>query len=116
MRGADEPAGIVAFRLLGLVVDNTRAIEIGAHRRCAGQESRVDAGVIHHPDVLIEIIQQRMHGIAGRTILVEMNDQAISRILLDQFARREMVLKVNDHRFSPAGMTASVTAGRAFRN
>ena len=46
----------------------------------AGEEGGVDAGRIHHPDVLVEIVKQRMEGVARRIILVEVHDQPLARI------------------------------------
>src|SRR5947207_10620835 len=38
-----------------------------------------------------------MDGVARRAVLVEMHDQLVAGVLLDQLARREMVLEVDDH-------------------
>src|ERR1700683_3971124 len=60
MRGADEAAGIIALRLLGLVVDKPRRFQIGAHSGRAGEPSRIDARQIHHAHVLVEVVEQRV--------------------------------------------------------
>ena len=104
--GADEAAGIIALGLFRLVVDQPRGVEIGAHAGGAGQPGGVDAGYIHHPHVLVEIVEQRMDRIArcARGVVVE--DQAVARVLLDQFARREMVLEIDDHAGVPLRIAA----------
>ena len=87
--------------LFRFVVDQARGLEVGAHAGGAGQPGGVDAGNIHHAHVLAEIVQQRMHGIARRALGVVIKYQAIARILLDQLARREVMLKIDDHCFRP---------------
>src|ERR1700687_3921518 len=47
--------------------------------------------------MLVEIIEQRMDRVARRARSVVVEDQAVARVLLDQFARREMVLEIDDH-------------------
>ena len=74
VRRADEAAWIIALGLFGLVVDKTRGFEIGAHARRAGQPGGVDAGDIHHPHVLVEIVKQLVHRIARRAERVVIED------------------------------------------
>ena len=57
MRRADEASGIVAFGLFGLVVDQPRGVEVGAHAGGTGQPRGIDAGDVHHPDMLVEIVE-----------------------------------------------------------
>jgi hypothetical protein len=97
MRGAYEAARVVAFGLLRPVVADARTLEIGRHAGRAGEPGGVDAGDVHHADVLVEIVQQRMHRVARRAVLVVVQDQLVAGIALDQLARREMVLEVDDH-------------------
>ena len=52
---------------------------------------------VHHADVLVEIVEQRVDGVARRALRVVMQDHAVARILLDQLARGEMVLEIDDH-------------------
>src|SRR5829696_5627998 len=52
---------------------------------------------VHHRDVLVEVPEQGMDGVARRAVLVEMDDQLVARVLLDQFARREVMLKIDGH-------------------
>src|SRR5580704_11783075 len=107
MGGADEAAGIIALGLFRLVVDEPRGVEIGAHAGGAGQPGGVDAGQVHHPHVLVEIVKQRMDRIARRARGVVIEDQPVARVLLDQFARREMVLEIDDH----AGWSSAYCGG-----
>ena len=97
VRGADEAAGIVALGLFRLVVDEPRGFEIGAHAGGAGEPGGVDAGHVHHPHVLVEIVEQGMHRIARRAERVVIEDEPVARVVLDQLARREMVLEIDDH-------------------
>ncbi len=97
MRRADEAARIVLFGLLGALVADLRPVKICRHAGRACQPRRVDPGLIHHADVLVEIIEERVHGIARRPVLVVVEDKPIARIILDELARREMVLEVDDH-------------------
>jgi hypothetical protein len=64
--GADEAPRIPALRLLGLVVDEARALEVGAHPGPAREEGGIDARGVQHPDVLVEVVEQRVRGVAGR--------------------------------------------------
>ena len=98
MRGADEAAGIVALGLLGLVVDEARGLEVRAHALRAGEPGGVDAGLVHHAHVLVEIVEQLVNGVARRALRVVVQDQPVARVLLDQLARREVVLEIDDHR------------------
>ena len=50
------------------------------------------------PDMLVEVVEQRMDGVARRAVLVEVHDQPVARVFLDQLARREVVLEIDDHR------------------
>ena len=102
-----KAAGIV-LRFLGLVVDQARGLEVGAHALRAGQPCGVDAGQVHHLHVLVEIVEQRMDGVARRTLRVVVQDQPVARILLDQLARREVVLEIDDHSFSTSVMTLAL--------
>ena len=102
VRGADEAARVVALGLFGLVVDKARGVEIGAHAGRAREPRGVDAGQIHHRDVFVEIVEQRMYRVARRSQRVVIEHQAVARVVLDQFARREMVLEVDNHRASSA--------------
>jgi hypothetical protein len=47
--------------------------------------------------MLVEIVKQRMDGVARRAVLVVMQDPAVARVFLDQFARGEVMLEVDDH-------------------
>ena len=106
MRGADEAAGIVALGFFRLVVDEPRSVEIGAHAGGAGQPCGVDAGKLHHAHVLVEIVEQRMHRVARRARGVVIEHEPVARVRLDQLARREMVLEIDDHR----GRSSAVAA------
>ena len=97
VRGADEAPRIVALGLSGFVVDEPRGFKIGAHAGGAGEPGRVDAGQLHHAHVLVEVVEQRMHRVARRTERIIVQDKPVARIVLDQFARREMVLEIDDH-------------------
>src|SRR5215204_838262 len=99
VRGADEAAGIILLCLLGLAVDETRGLEVRAHALRAGEPGGINASRVHHLDVFVEIVEQRMNGVARRALCVVMQDQSIARILLDQFARREVVLEIDNHFF-----------------
>ena len=99
MRGADEPSRIIAFGLLRLVVDEFRPLEIDAHAGAAGDEGRVDARDVHHADVLVEIVEQLVRGVARRAGLIENDDEFVAEVLLEQFTRREVVLEVDDNAF-----------------
>ena len=52
---------------------------------------------VHHLHVLVEIVEQRVDGVARRALRVVVQDQPVARILLDQLARREVVLEIDDH-------------------
>src|SRR5215510_3387710 len=97
VRGADEAARIVALGLLGLVVDEARGLEVGAHTLRAGEPGGVDAGLVHHPHMLVEVVEELVDRIARRALRVVMQDQPVAGVLLDQLARREVVLEINDH-------------------
>src|SRR5262249_30881080 len=113
---------IVALGLLGLVVDEARGLEVGAHALRAGEPGGVDAGLVHHPHMLVEIVEELVDGIARRALRVVVQDQPVARLLLDQLAWREMVLEVNDHRVTgplavslpaaPAGRTVKRSGNR----
>ena len=100
VRGRDEAAGVVLFGLLGLVVDEPRAGEVRAHALRAREPGGVDPGRVHHAHVLVEIVEQLVDRIARRALGIVVQDQPVARILLDQFARREVVLEIDDHRRS----------------
>ena len=53
---------------------------------------------VHHLHMLVEIVEQRMDRVARRALRVVVQDQPVARVLLDQLARREVVLEVDDHR------------------
>src|SRR5215204_5359420 len=97
MSCADEAAGIILLCLLGLAVDEARGLEIRAHALRTREPGSVDAGQVHHFDVLVEIVQQRMNGVTRRALCIVVQDQSIAWVLLDQLARREVVLEVDDH-------------------
>ncbi len=101
MGGADEAARIVAFGLPGPLVANLRTFKIGCHAGGACEPGGVNPSRIHHPDVLIEIIEERMHGVARRSVLVVAEDEPIAWIVLDELAWREVVLEIDDHREVP---------------
>jgi hypothetical protein len=92
--------------LFGSIVNDPRGFKVGAHARRACQPGRVDAGQIHHAHMFVEIVEQRMDGVARRAQRIVMEDEPAARIVLDQFARRKMVLKVDNH----AGISCAVCA------
>jgi hypothetical protein len=47
--------------------------------------------------MLVEVVEQGMDGVARRAVLVVMQDPAVARIFLDQFAGREVMLEIDDH-------------------
>jgi hypothetical protein len=47
--------------------------------------------------MLVEIVKQRMDSVARRAILVVAQNSLVSGVFLDQLARGEMVLKIDDH-------------------
>src|SRR5579871_658733 len=83
MSAADETAGIIALRLLDLVVDEAGSIEIGAHARGRSQERGIDSSLVHHADVPVEVVKQRVRSVTGRSCLVVRQDQAISEIFFE---------------------------------
>src|SRR6185312_6301547 len=97
MRRADDAAGIVALGLLRLVVDEARALEVGAHAGSRGEEGGVDPRQVHHGDMLVEIVEQPVRGVAGGASLVIGEDAAVAELLLEELARRPMVLEIDDH-------------------
>ena len=101
MGRADEAAGIVAFRLLGALIAQPRLVDIGAHARGAGEERHVDAGLVHHADMLVEVEQHPMHDEARRAVLVVGDDLAAAEVLRHQRVRGEVVLEIDDHRKCP---------------
>ena len=98
VRGADEAAGIVAFGLLGALVAQARSFQIGAHPGGAGQKRHVDAGLVHHPDMLVEVEQHPVHDEAGRAVLVVGYELAPAEVFRQQRLRGEMMLEIDDHR------------------
>ena len=70
VRGADETARIISFCFLGGLVAQARLVEIGAHAGGAGEEGNVDAGLVHHADMLVEIEQHPVQNEAGCAVLV----------------------------------------------
>src|SRR5207342_2305390 len=98
MGGADEAAGIIAFRFLGAGVAQARFVEIGAHAGGASEKGDVDAGFVHHADVLVEIEQHPVQNEARRAMLVVGYDLAAAEVLRHQLMRREVVLEIDDHR------------------
>ena len=105
VRCANESPRIIALGFLGFVVDESRPLDVRAHSCAAGQHGHVDSGEIHHANVLVEIEQQRMRYIAGRAVFVVGKNAAVARVLLEKFARCEVVLKVDDQSFF-SGTTA----------
>src|SRR6516162_11366500 len=97
VRGADKAPRIIVLGLRGFIVDQSRDLKIGAHAGGAGEPGRVDVGELHHAHVLVKVVEQRMHRVARRAERVVVQDKPVARIVLDQFARREMVLEVDDH-------------------
>jgi hypothetical protein len=47
--------------------------------------------------VFIKIVEQFVRGIARSTGFVESDDQSVAQILFEQFARREVMLEIDDH-------------------
>src|SRR5262245_33776746 len=110
--GADEAARIVALGLLGLVVHEARGLEVGAHALGAGEPGGVDAGLVHHPHVLVEIVEELMDRIARRALRVVVQDQPVAGVLLDQLAWCEVVLEIDDHwRFLGIHLFPAASAG-----
>ena len=101
MRSPDEPAGIIAFSLLRGLITQARLVEIGAHPGRAGEQGGIDTRLVHHTDVLVEIEQHPMQNEAGRSVLVVGDELAPAEILGHQFARREVMLEIDDHRMRP---------------
>src|SRR5829696_9584021 len=97
MRGADEAAGIIALGLFRLVVDDFGYVQARAHAGRAGEEGRINSRGIHHRDMLIEIVEQRMDGVARRAVLVVAEYPAGTRVFFDQLAWREVMLKIDNH-------------------
>jgi len=102
MRGRDETAGIVALGSPGGLVAQARSLDIRAHAGCAGEKRDIDSGLVHHPDVLIEIEQHPVHDEARCAVLVIGDELAASQILRHELARGEVVLEIDDHPSSPA--------------
>src|SRR5262249_13403767 len=101
MRCADEAAGIITLGLLRRFVAQARSLGIRAHAGGAGQQRNVDACLVHHADMLIEIEQHPVHDEAGRAVLVIAHELALPEVLRHQRARREMMLEVDNHGFPP---------------
>src|SRR4029077_5668456 len=97
MRRANEAAGIIAFGFFRGRIAQARFVGIRAHAGSAGQECNVDAGLVHHPDMLIEIEKHPMHNDARRAMLVIAYELSPTEILRHQLARREMMLEVDNH-------------------
>src|SRR5215211_494150 len=97
VRGADEAAGVVALGLARRIVAEARTLEVGAHAGGARQQGRIDPGEVHHPDVLVEIVEEAVNRVAWRAAFVVVHDETVAGILLDQLARGEVVLEVDDH-------------------
>src|SRR5262249_16227041 len=98
VRSTDEASRIIALGPACFVVDEPRGLRIGAHARGASEPCRIDAGQAHHAPALVQIVKQRMHRVARRAERIVMKHEAVARIILDQFAWREMVLEIDDHR------------------
>src|SRR5262249_1763754 len=64
----------------------------------AGEEGDVDAGLVHHADMVVEIEQHPMQNEAGCPMLVIGDDLAPAEILRHELAWREVVLEIDDHR------------------
>jgi hypothetical protein len=96
MRKPNETPRMIIDRLLDPIVDQAadrqvRLIETGA----AGENTCIDAGAIHHPDVGIEIGQQRIEQIVGIAVLVQTHRNAAA--LLQELGRRVVLLEIDDH-------------------
>src|SRR6266700_3897994 len=113
MRGADEAAGIIAFRFLGGVVAQTRLLEIGAHSGGAAEKSNLDAGLVHHMDMLVEIEQHPMRDETRCAVFVVGYDLAPTEVLRHQFAWREVVLEIDDHLALSPATVSPVTVRQA---
>lgn len=97
VRRADKAAGVILARLIDAVVGDTAAFQRAAHAFGTAQNGGVDAGHIHHGDVLVEIVEQRVEAVAGDAVLVVIGLVAGVRVGLEKFLRCEVVLKIDDH-------------------
>jgi hypothetical protein len=103
MRKADEAAGMRLLCLAQAIVDqpadgDVRLIETAA----AGEHAGVDSGQIHHADMRCEITQERIEQITRIPLAIEI-DREFARIALEQFRRRVVLLKVDEHWNSAKG-------------
>src|ERR1039458_8964047 len=101
MGAANEPARELALGILGLVIDETRQIVLDAHARRTGQKCGIDAGPVHHTDVLIKVIQHRIRRHARHAVLVEANAGLWTSRLFGELTRNKMMLEVHNHSSSP---------------
>jgi hypothetical protein len=105
MRGADEAAGIAPLGLLHFVVDEAASLEARvAHRFGARQHGGIDARDVHHLDVRVEIVQQRVEDVGGHAVLVIIQGLAVDRLVLEQLLGRVVMLEVDDHGILRSGV------------
>ena len=97
VRKPDEAAGMRLLRFAHAVVDLPADREIGLiEARAAGKHAGIDAGVIHHADMRVQIGEQRIEQIIRIAIAIEV-DRDLARIALEQFRRRVVLLEVDEH-------------------
>ncbi len=71
---------------------NVRLIKTGA----ASQHAGIDTGCIHHADMRAEIGKQRIEQIMRIAVAIEIG-RCFARFTFEQFRRRVMLLKIDEH-------------------
>ena len=68
--------GMVLLGLRHAVVDRPADFQIGlVEADAAGQHAHVDAGVVHHPDVVVEVAELRVEQVVRVAALVDLGGQ-----------------------------------------
>ena len=89
--------GMVLLRLRHAVVDRPADLEIGlVEADAAGQHAHVDAGVVHHADVVVEIAKLRVEQVVRVAALVDLSGQRFG-IALEHLGRRVVLLEIDDY-------------------
>src|SRR5580704_2901724 len=97
MGQSDEAAGMRPLRFAHAIVDQAasrevRLIEAGA----ASEHAGVDPGRVHDANMGGKIGEQRIEQITRIAVAIEI-DRGLARHALEQFRRRIMLLKIDEH-------------------
>ena len=98
MGKTDKTAAMVLFRLFHLVVDKGAGRPVGIVEPVgAGQHRHIDARIIHHPHMFIEIRQQRIEQIGRVAVLIKAGAELAGHALgVGQFLWCVVMLEIDN--------------------